>query len=487
MLTGRYPCYAVYETADGRHVTVGALEPHFWRNLCTQLGMPECVEKQFAEGAERDAMMERFRATFREKTMAEWLSQLADLDICFGPVASVSEMLDDPQVRHRADGARDHGSAGRAPPHARQPDQAVGDSPTIRDAAARAGRAHRRGARRRSATLRSRSSTSGPAASSERGRRRAMAGILAVAAYVPRYRLPREVIAKEWGGTPAAGRDGGREPRRGQPDPGGQRRRGRCRSRRPRPTRSSSRPRRSPYAEKQGAATIAAVLDLPPTTRTLDVTVDAARRHVGDARRGRHGRRRRRRARPGGGGGLPAGEPESAAEQSFGDAAAALLVGAEPGLAEVVATHTLADEFLGTWRTQRRRTSRTASRARSRASSATRRLLAGAAKGVLAKAGAAASDLRLVILPAPNPRAPLAVAKALGLDPKKQLADALLDDRRRHRRRAAAGHARRRARAGEGGRADPGLRVRRRRRRDRAARHRRAAGGAARASRSRSR
>ena len=101
MLTGRYPCYAVYETADGRHVTVGALEPHFWRNLCKQLGMPECVEKQFAEGAERDAMMERFRAAFREKTMAEWLSQLADLDICFGPVASVAEMLDDPQVRHR--------------------------------------------------------------------------------------------------------------------------------------------------------------------------------------------------------------------------------------------------------------------------------------------------------------------------------------------------------------------------------------------------
>ncbi|HKA31182.1 MAG TPA: CaiB/BaiF CoA-transferase family protein, partial [Candidatus Binatia bacterium] len=101
MLTGRYPCYAVYETADGRHVTVGALEPHFWRNLCQQLEMPEFIEKQFAEGAEREAMMKRFREAFREKTMAEWLSQLADVDICFGPVASVSEMLDDPQVRHR--------------------------------------------------------------------------------------------------------------------------------------------------------------------------------------------------------------------------------------------------------------------------------------------------------------------------------------------------------------------------------------------------
>src|SRR5262249_24386993 len=101
MLTGRYPCDAVYETPDRRHVTLGALEQHCWRNLCQQLGMPEFIEKQFAEGGERDAMMKRFRDAFREKTMAEWLSQLADLDICFGPVASVSEMLDDPQVRHR--------------------------------------------------------------------------------------------------------------------------------------------------------------------------------------------------------------------------------------------------------------------------------------------------------------------------------------------------------------------------------------------------
>ena len=98
-----------------------------------------------------------------------------------------------------------------------------------------------------------------------------MAGILAVAAYVPRYRLPREVIAQEWGGAPAAGRARGREPRRGQPDAGGQRRRRRSGARRPRPRRSSSRPPAPPYAEKQGAATIAAVLDLPPPTRTLDV------------------------------------------------------------------------------------------------------------------------------------------------------------------------------------------------------------------------
>src|SRR5438128_2454314 len=101
LLTGHHPCYAIYETKDGRHVTVGALEPHFWRTLCVELGLPEYVEKQFAEGAEREAMFGAIRARFRELTMAEWVERLADLDICFGPVAALSEMLRDPQVRHR--------------------------------------------------------------------------------------------------------------------------------------------------------------------------------------------------------------------------------------------------------------------------------------------------------------------------------------------------------------------------------------------------
>ena len=101
MLTGHHPCYAIYETRDGRHVTVGALEPHFWRTLCERLGLGEFTGEQFAEGAEREGMFARFRAKFRERTMAEWVDLLADLDICFGPVATLAEMMEDPQVRHR--------------------------------------------------------------------------------------------------------------------------------------------------------------------------------------------------------------------------------------------------------------------------------------------------------------------------------------------------------------------------------------------------
>ena len=101
LLTGHHPCYAIYETKDGRHVTVGALEPHFWRTLCERLGLPELAGRQFAEGEEREAMFARVRACFRERTMREWVDLLADLDICFGPVAKLSEMVEDPQVRHR--------------------------------------------------------------------------------------------------------------------------------------------------------------------------------------------------------------------------------------------------------------------------------------------------------------------------------------------------------------------------------------------------
>jgi|SRR5579862_2993937 len=100
-LTGHNPCYAVYETKDGKFVTVGALEGHFWRNLCEQLGVPEFVSDQFAEGERREEMFHVLRDTFKQKTQAEWLAQLEPIDICFGPVNTIPEALKDPQVQAR--------------------------------------------------------------------------------------------------------------------------------------------------------------------------------------------------------------------------------------------------------------------------------------------------------------------------------------------------------------------------------------------------
>ena len=100
-LTGHWPCYAVYETQDGRHLTIGAYEPHFWATLCRHFGREELIPMQWVEGPDREAMFAFFRATFRQKTLAQWTAELGALDICYAPVATLDEAFDDPQLRHR--------------------------------------------------------------------------------------------------------------------------------------------------------------------------------------------------------------------------------------------------------------------------------------------------------------------------------------------------------------------------------------------------
>jgi crotonobetainyl-CoA:carnitine CoA-transferase CaiB-like acyl-CoA transferase len=99
-LTGRFACYNVYETRDGRYVTIGAYEPHFWATLCRRFGREDFVRAQWDEG-QREAQLAFFRARFREKTLAEWLADLGDTEICFGPVNTLDDAFADPQLRHR--------------------------------------------------------------------------------------------------------------------------------------------------------------------------------------------------------------------------------------------------------------------------------------------------------------------------------------------------------------------------------------------------
>jgi 3-hydroxy-3-methylglutaryl CoA synthase len=177
----------------------------------------------------------------------------------------------------------------------------------------------------------------------------------------------------------------------------------------------------APYVEKQGAATIAAVFDLPAATRTLDFT-DTLRAGTSaliaalDALAG--GARRVLVAA----GECRIGEPDSMTEQNYGDAGAAVLLGAEAGQAEVVASHSLADEFLGTWRTSEQDYPRSFPGA-FEAKFGYGRVLGDVVKGVLAKAKVSPQELATVVLPTPTPRAPQGIAKALGLDPKKQVQD----------------------------------------------------------------
>jgi len=97
-LSGQLACYRVYRCADGKHVTVGALEPQFWAALCKALDVPELIERQFAQPEEQDEIGALIQEILLRRTRDEWVHELADLDACFGPVNDFAEAFTDPQV-----------------------------------------------------------------------------------------------------------------------------------------------------------------------------------------------------------------------------------------------------------------------------------------------------------------------------------------------------------------------------------------------------
>jgi crotonobetainyl-CoA:carnitine CoA-transferase CaiB-like acyl-CoA transferase len=101
MLTGRYPWYDVYETSDGKYLSVGAVEPWFYENLCRLLGREDFVPDQYAEGERRAEIFEAFTAIFRTKTRDEWAAELMPAETCVAPVYSVDEVVADPHLQQR--------------------------------------------------------------------------------------------------------------------------------------------------------------------------------------------------------------------------------------------------------------------------------------------------------------------------------------------------------------------------------------------------
>ena len=95
-LLGGRAFFNIYETSDGKYLTLAAIEPHFWGDFCKTIGRPELIERQFDP-----TLSAEVEAVFLQKTRAEWLELFADNDACVEPVNSVEEMLVDPQVQAR--------------------------------------------------------------------------------------------------------------------------------------------------------------------------------------------------------------------------------------------------------------------------------------------------------------------------------------------------------------------------------------------------
>lgn len=95
-LLGGRACYGVYETGDGRWMTLGALEPRFWRRFCELAGLADLADHQHDDGAQ-DRLRNAVAARLRERTLAHWLALLA-AEVPVGPVNRIAEVVDDPRL-----------------------------------------------------------------------------------------------------------------------------------------------------------------------------------------------------------------------------------------------------------------------------------------------------------------------------------------------------------------------------------------------------
>jgi len=100
LLDSGAPFYDVYETADGRHMAVGAIEPPFYTELLEGLGLVEAAPDRSDPG-NWPALREALAARFRERTQQEWTRVFEGTDACVSPVLALTEAARHPHLAAR--------------------------------------------------------------------------------------------------------------------------------------------------------------------------------------------------------------------------------------------------------------------------------------------------------------------------------------------------------------------------------------------------
>jgi alpha-methylacyl-CoA racemase len=102
LLDGGAPFYALYETLDGGHVSVAAVEGKFYRELLDRLGLADADLPKQNDRRHWPAMRERFAVIFGTRSRDDWTAVFAGSDACFAPVLDLDEAMADPVAGERA-------------------------------------------------------------------------------------------------------------------------------------------------------------------------------------------------------------------------------------------------------------------------------------------------------------------------------------------------------------------------------------------------
>ena len=103
LLDGGSHFYGTYETKDGKHISIGSLEPQFYALLLEKSGLGE--EEGLAPQLSREdwpAMRQRLERIFKTKTRDEWDAIMLGTDICYAPVLNFEDAVSHPHNRARS-------------------------------------------------------------------------------------------------------------------------------------------------------------------------------------------------------------------------------------------------------------------------------------------------------------------------------------------------------------------------------------------------
>ncbi len=114
LLDGGAPYYDLYETADGRHLAIGALEPQFYDALVAGLGISDTAPDR-DEPANHDELRRLITDAVRARTQAEWVEVFDGTDACVAPVLPMTEAFRHPHLRARGTFVERDGTTEPAP------------------------------------------------------------------------------------------------------------------------------------------------------------------------------------------------------------------------------------------------------------------------------------------------------------------------------------------------------------------------------------